>query len=197
MEPGTATCKVLTTYADSNGKVYVVPGEYSQWFATEGTVMINGTSTRLTDYSPSSFTAMGQVTDKNGNPVEGARVMLIDDNNKEAATARSEASGNFEFANLVPTTKNFTVQVLFINGSQSFKAASSHTYPQTGTIIIDRADTKLNDYSPSAVIPQTTAVTTPVITAVPEKPANSNALAIALLIGVLLLAGIYLLLRKE
>lgn len=197
LEPGTGTCKVLTTYTDSSGKTYMVPGEYSQWFATEGVVVINETSTQLTDYAPATFTAIGQVTDKNGNPVEGARVMLIDDNNKEAATVRSQENGNFEFASLAPTTKNFTVNVLFINGSHSFKTVSSRAYPQTGTIFIDRADTKLNDYSSSAVSQQATAIATPVSTAVPEKPVNSNALAIALLLGVLVLAGAYLILRKE
>ncbi|HEY3421763.1 MAG TPA: carboxypeptidase-like regulatory domain-containing protein [Methanocellaceae archaeon] len=196
VEPGTATCKVLTTYTDSNGKVYMVPGEYSQWFAVEGVVMINETSTQLTDYSPAPFTAIGQVTDKNGNPVEGARVMLIDDNKKETAAVRSDANGNFEFAGVVPTTKNFTVSVLYINGSQSYKAASSRAYPEWGTTFIDRAETMLNDYPSSAMSPQAIATTTPVDAVTAEKSVNVNALAIALLIGILLLAGVYLILRK-
>ena len=139
---------------------------------------------------------MGQVTDKNGNPVEGARVMLIDDNNKETAATRSDSNGNFEFVSLAPTTKNFTVSVLYINDSQSYKTAPSPAYPQSGHVYIDKAYTTLTNYPSSAVSQQTTVTTTPVSTAVAEKPVNVNALAIALLIGILVLAGVYLLLRK-
>ena len=197
VDPGTVTCKVLTTYTDSNGKTYSVPPEYSNWFAADGTVMINQTYTQITRLcTRPTFSAMGTVTDKNGNPVEGARVMLIDDNKKETAATRSDANGNFEFVSMVPTTKNFTVSVLFINDSQSYKTSSHRAYPQSGTLFIDNADTSLPDYSPSVVSQQTTVVTVPVSTAVAETPVNVTALAIALLIGILVLAGAYLLLRK-
>jgi hypothetical protein len=196
VDPGTATCKVLTSYTDSNGTTYSVPPEYSDWFVADGSVLINETYTQITDYAPAAFTAMGQVTDKNGNPVEGARVMLIDDNKKEMAATRSDATGNFEFVGVVPTTKNFTVNVLFINGDQSYKTTQSRAYPQSGSSYIDKSDTKLTGYLPSAASPQPTVITAPVSTAVSEKPVNANALAIALLIGILVLAGTYLLLRR-
>ena len=111
-----------------------VPPEYSNWFAADGTVMINQTYTQITDYAPTTFSAMGTVTDKNGNPVEGARVMLIDDNKKETAATRSDANGNFEFVSMVPTTKNFTVSVLFINDSQSYKTVTS-SVPAVGHVV--------------------------------------------------------------
>ena len=193
---GTLTFKVLTSYTDSSGKTYTVPPEYSNWLNAEGLVKINQTYTQITDFALPQFTTMGQVTDKNGNPVEGARVMMIDDNNKETAATRSDSNGNFEFVGMVPTTKNFTVSLLYINGSQSYKTARSRAYPQSGTIFIDRADTKLTDYAAPAPSQQTAVITTPVSTAVSEKPVNINALTIALLLGVLILAGAYLLLRK-
>ena len=196
VDPGTTLCKVLTTYMDSNGKTYTVPPEYSSWFACDGMVSINETYTRITDYAPPSFSAMGQVTDKNGNPVEGARVMLIDDNNKEAAVTRSDSNGNFEFARVAPTTKNFTISVLYINDSQSYKTAASSAYPQSGNVYVDKAYTTLTNYTASAVSQQMTVITAPASTAIAEKPVNANALAIALLISVLVLAGAYLLLRK-
>ena len=196
IDSGTALCKVLTTYTDSNGKTYTVPPEYSNWFSANGMVMINKTYTQITDYAPAAFSAMGQVTDKSGNPVEGARVMLIDDNNKEAAATRSDSNGNFEFANLAPTTKNFTISVLYINGTQSYKTAQSPACPQSGTVFVDKNYTTLTDYSPSAVSPQTTVMTAPASTAIAEKPVNVNALAVALLLSILILAGAYLLLKK-
>ena len=196
IDPGTASCKVLTTYTDSNGKTYSVPPEFSNWFTADGSVFINETYTQITDYAPAQFTTMGQVTDKNGNPVEGARVMIIDDNNKETAATRSDSNGNFEFVGMVPTTKNFTVSVLFINDTQSYKTAQSRPYPQSGSSSIDKADTMLTDYSPSVVSQQPTVTTVPVSSVVPEKPVNITALAIALLISILVLAGAYLLLRK-
>jgi hypothetical protein len=196
IDVGAATFKVLVNYVDISGKTYTVPHEYSLWHPAVGEVIINETETQLTDYAPATFAAIGQVTDKNGNPVEGARVMLIDDNKKETAAVRSDADGNFEFVSMAPTTKNFTISVLLINGSNSYKTTQSRSYPQSGTMSIDRADTKLSDYPSSLVSQPTATITTPVSTAVPEKPVNVNALAIALLIGILILVGIYILLRK-
>ena len=196
VDPGTVTCKVLTTYTDSNGKTYSLPPEFSNWFLANGTVMINQTYTQITDYATTTFSAIGTVTDKNGNPVEGARVMLIDDNKKETAATRSDSNGHFEFVSMVPTTRNFTVSVLFINDSHSYNVSSHRAYPQSGTLFIDTNETSLPDYSSSTLSQQTTVVTVPVSTAEAENPVNMTALAISLLIGILILAGAYLLLRK-
>ncbi len=50
---GTSVAKVLTTYTDKNGMTYNVPPEFSQWFSTEGNVLINTRNTMLTEYRPS------------------------------------------------------------------------------------------------------------------------------------------------
>ena len=51
----TSTVKVLTTYTDDSGKTYTVPPEWSNWFNAAGSIQVNSTYTKFSDYPPPSY----------------------------------------------------------------------------------------------------------------------------------------------
>jgi uncharacterized protein YfaS (alpha-2-macroglobulin family) len=195
---GTDTFKMLTSYTDGN-KTYTVPPEHAAWHSSDlSTAFINQTETQLSDYVLPPFSAMGTVTDANGAPLEGARVMLIDSNFKETQATRSDTNGNYEFVSVPKTAENFTISVLFIKNNQSYKASSTYQYPESGVQTIGTMS--VSGYTPFAVSQQATVQTTepsPTITAAAEAPLNGTAFALALLIGLLALTGVYLILKRE
>ena len=113
---------------------------------------------------------------------------------------KTDASGNFAFDNV--STDNRLVKVLV-----SYTDTNGNTYtvppefglwvPASGTIDINPSSTQLTDYPPSGKSPHaggqilTTGYLPPA-----QSPLNRNALAIALVLGVILLAGAYWLLRR-
>ncbi len=196
LELGTATFKALASYSDGN-KTYSTPAVYALWHASSGTQYINESETQLPDYAPPPFSVMGSVTDANGAPLEGARVMMIDGNNKETQATRSDKDGSYEFVNVPKTAENFTIRVLFIKNNQSYKASSPDHYPESGVQTIGTI--RLLDYVPSAVSQQVTVQTTePALAtaASAEPPLNETAFVVAGLIGLLALSAVYFILRR-
>ncbi|MCD1293690.1 hypothetical protein CUJ83_01605 [Methanocella sp. CWC-04] len=98
-----------------------------------------------------TVTVMGQVTDRHGNPVQGAVATLIDAIYLEVDQTITDQNGNFEFVNANLKTDTCKVKVSYKEGSTVYETKLSLTkwYMATSGIIqVDRADTKLELYPP-------------------------------------------------
>ena len=147
-----------------------------------------------------TFSALGQVVDANGNAVSGATVTIVNDAYKKVAATKTDASGNFAFDNV--STDGRLVKVLV-----SYTDTNGNTYtvppefslwvPASGTIDINRRSTQLTDYPPSVKSSRASGqILTTGYFPPAQSPLNRNALAVALVLGVILLVGVYWLLRR-
>jgi hypothetical protein len=68
-----------------------------------------------------TFMVMGKVSDRNGNPVVGAVVTLIDGIYIELGTTTTDQNGNFEFPNIVSKSDTCKVYVKYFDGATEYK----------------------------------------------------------------------------
>lgn len=98
--------------------------------------------------SSNTFSAMGKVTDRHGNPVEGATVTLIDGNWKELDTATTDANGNFDFQNEVTNSDTCRVTVRFVDENNIEYTAKSSWVEATSIQTFSEKELRLVDYPP-------------------------------------------------
>lgn len=141
-----------------------------------------------------TFSARGQVTDANGNPVPGADVTMVNMAHKAVASTKTDLNGNFAFDNVYKGGNVVKVVVSYTdkNGTMySIPPEFGMWFPANGTVDINKNSTQILDYPPTvqpANLPSTKPST--------QIPLNVSALAIALMLGIVMLAGAYWLLRK-
>lgn len=148
-----------------------------------------------------TFSAHGQVTDSNGNHVSGATVTMVNYAYKAVASTKTDANGNFAFDNV--STDNRMVKVLV---SYTDKDGTTYVIPPefsmwfyaTGRVNINKNSTQMTDYPPSDTGAQPTLKPINFQSTKPSTqiPLNEDALAIALALGIVVLAGAYVLLRR-
>lgn len=134
-----------TTYATSLADTL-------RYDVSSGLVEINMNDTRL-NYSPdNNFTASGKVTDLQGNPVQGANVMLIDNSFRTLGTTTTDANGNFRFAVENPGNSDVVkAQVSYVHAGQTYNTSFGNVRwydTSTNIVNIDPTDTRLYNYPP-------------------------------------------------
>lgn len=66
------------------------------------------------------FTALGQVLDRHGRPVEGATVTLYDGLYTVIGTTTSDETGNFAFTNIIANSPGIRIKVSYYDGSKTY-----------------------------------------------------------------------------
>ncbi|CAJ37368.1 carboxypeptidase regulatory-like domain-containing protein [Methanocella arvoryzae] len=97
------------------------------------------------------FTALGQVVDRHGKPVQGATVILYDGIYQEIGRTVSDESGAFGFSNVVANSPGCKVKVEFKDSGTTYETSVVNTlwYPtDTGIVKFDIRDTTLEKYPP-------------------------------------------------
>jgi hypothetical protein len=147
----------------------------------------------VTAEADDTFSARGQVTDANGNPVPGADVTMVNMAYKAVASTKTDVNGNFTFndvnkgGNVVKVVASYTDT----NGrTYSMPPEFGMWFPANGTVNINKNATQILDYPPT-VQPIDLSSMKPSA----QIPLNVSALAIALVLGIVILAGAYWLLR--
>ena len=95
------------------------------------------------------FTALGQVTDANGQPVAGAEVIIYDGIYQVIGVTTTDREGNFNFTNVVANSPGCKVTVSYKTGDKTYQKKLSETlwYPtDEGIIKFNQMDTQLTDY---------------------------------------------------
>ena len=97
------------------------------------------------------FMVMGKVTDRNGNPIEGAEVILYSGISVELDRKQTDYNGNFDFPNAI--CKESTLKVIVIYNSDDGKEYKTpwnqvRWYPKQPIVSIMEEDTRLYDYPP-------------------------------------------------
>jgi hypothetical protein len=148
----------------------------------------------VTAEADDTFSARGQVTDANGNPVPGADVTMVNMAYTTVASTKTDTNGNFAFDNVVKQGNVVKVLVSYTddNGmTYSMPPEFGLWFSANGTVDIKKVATQILDYPPTeqpANIPSTKPSA--------QIPVNVNTLAIALLLGIVMLAGTYWLLKR-
>jgi hypothetical protein len=148
----------------------------------------------VTAEADDTFSARGQVTDANGNPVPGADVTMVNMAYTTVASTKTDENGNFAFDNVYKEGNVVKVLVSYTddNGvTYSMPPEFGLWFSANGTVDIKKVATQILDYPPTeqpANIPSTKPSA--------QIPINVNALAIALLLGIVMLAGTYWLLKR-
>jgi hypothetical protein len=151
-----------------------------------------------------TFNTYGQVTDANGNQLPGATATMVNFAYKTVASTTTDANGNFAFKNV--STDNRLVKVII---SYTDKNGNTYRIPPefsmwfmaNGNVYLNKDSTQLTDYPPADISTHASRLAiNPVIFPMTKPPAqmplNVNAFALALALGVILLAGIFLILRR-
>ena len=145
-----------------------------------------------------TFNVSGRVLDGDGAPVQGANVAIENMGYKTVASTQTDANGDFTFTNVYAGTSVAKVLTTYTdkNGTTyNVPPEFSQWFSTVGNVNINTRNTMLTEYRPSVSEAQAVG---PAIAPVGSFafPANVSALAVALLLGILLLAGTYLLLRN-
>lgn len=151
-----------------------------------------------------TFTAYGQVTDANGNYVSGANVTMENFAFKTVASTTTDKNGSFAFINI--PTENRMVKVII---SYTDEKGNTYAIPPEfglwynafGKIFINTGSTQLTNYPPPVASSHVSGLTThpvnlPSTKPPSQMPLNEHAFIIAIVLGIILLAGTYWLLRK-
>ena len=151
-----------------------------------------------------TFTAYGQVTDANGDYVSGANVTMENFAFKTVTSTTTDKNGSFAFINI--PTENRMVKVYV---SYTDENGNTYTIPPEfglwynayGKIFINTISTQLTNYPPSVASSHASGLTThpvnfPSTKTPAQMPLNESAFVIAIVLGIILLAGAYWLLRK-
>ncbi|HTY90016.1 MAG TPA: carboxypeptidase-like regulatory domain-containing protein [Methanocella sp.] len=96
----------------------------------------------------STCTVHGSVTDAAGNPVQGADVTLFNGDRTEITSVKTDASGNFVFANVDVGTNLCTVRVFYNDLRQTYTNAAYFDvwYQASGDVSVPIKDARLNMY---------------------------------------------------
>lgn len=145
-----------------------------------------------------TFNASGRVIDGDGTPVQGANVAIENMGFKTVASTQTDANGDFTFTNVYAGTNLAKVLTTYTdkNGTTyNVPPEFSQWFTTVGNVNINTRNTMLTEYRPSV---SEVPVIRPTIAPVGSFtfPANGSALAVALLVGILILAGMYWLLRS-
>lgn len=151
-----------------------------------------------------TFNTFGQVTDANGNQLPGATVTMENFAYKTVASTTTDANGNFAFDNV--STDNRLVKVLV---SYTDKNGNTYRIPPefsmwfmaNGNVYLNKDSTRLTDYPPSGISTHVNRLTInpvnlPMTKPPAQMPLNVNAFTLALALGIILLAGIFWVLRR-
>lgn len=149
----------------------------------------------------STFSISGQVTDADGHLLPGANVTLMDLNYNNISIRTTGDNGNFDFVNVNATTSVVTVRVSYFDGTSTYTNPSYYYrwYPAQGIQLINTSETRLDSYRLPALA--VTLMPTPHAPR-PQEPGevqqyNVPALSLAVILGLALLGGLYLLLKNE
>ncbi len=97
-------------------------------------------------------TALGKVTDWNGNPVQGADVTLIDDSFRTLGTTTTDAKGDFRFIEVNLSDSSFVkARVSYVHAGQTYTTSLENVRwndASGGVLNIDPMDTRLYNYPP-------------------------------------------------
>jgi Carboxypeptidase regulatory-like domain len=144
------------------------------------------------------------VTDADGRPLPGANVTLIDMNFKSMGIKVTDENGNFDFVNMNSTTNTVSVRVSYFDGTKVYENPSYFYlwYPAKGMQYVNHNETRLESYR----LPSTAVTLAPTIhpppplniqpTSQPAVEYNVPALALACILGIVSIFGIYFLFKK-
>jgi hypothetical protein len=97
-----------------------------------------------------TFTALGTVTDVDGNPVRGANVTLFDDSYRELATTTSDLNGNFVFTGVPYDKANLVkVKISLLENGRLYQTELQNVLwydVSTGVVKFNVNDTRLYSY---------------------------------------------------
>jgi len=145
-----------------------------------------------------TFSASGKVIDMNGAPVQGAQVAIENMGFKTFTSTQTDANGDFSFTNVYAGTNVAKVLTTYTDKTGTTYRVPpefSQWFAAEGNVIINTSNTMLTDYPPSTPIVRAVGPTImPSLSF--NTPINRSALTVALLLGIVLLAGTYLFLRK-
>jgi hypothetical protein len=98
------------------------------------------------------LTALGKVTDWNGNPVQGADVTLIDDSFRTLGATTTDALGDFRFIDVNLSDSSYVkARVSYVHTGQTYTVSLENVRwndASGGLINIDLKDTRLYNYPP-------------------------------------------------
>lgn len=150
---GIPSFKPYASYS-SEGNIYrSEPAE--TWYTTsEALIAIGRNDTQIRGYpqvpgvvSKGPFLMVtGTVTDRNGEPVSGASVRLLDDIYRELSTISTAKDGKFFFNVSAPLATCVKVQVSYYNGEKIYRSELQNTrwYTTNGLLVeIEPADSRL------------------------------------------------------
>jgi hypothetical protein len=165
--------------------------------------------------SGSPFSLSGQVIDRHGNPVQGANVTLIDFNYKIIGIRQTAENGIYVFPGVSPTTddgkpiqakKDVKAMVEYASADGVKRAAWSEPGPlyYPDVLMGNGMESRARDVtlpillsSGDGIPPQPTVSVSEVPPAVPASNVVTVPLLAALAIGLLCLAGMYLVLNRK
>lgn len=142
-----------------------------------------------------TFSARGQVTDANGNPVPGADVTMVNMAYNAIASTKTDVNGNFAFDNVYKGGNVVKVVVSYTdkNGTMySVPPEFGMWFSANGTVNVNKNSTQILDYPPTVQ-----PISLPSAKPLTQIPINVSALAIAMVLGIVMLAGAYWLLRMK
>lgn len=97
------------------------------------------------------FTATGQVIDRDGNPIAGADVTLVDYDYNTISVKKTNENGDFTFANIAINTNSFKVLVQYTAGNGVvYKMPPTYANWHNGVSIVDipTSETQISTYPP-------------------------------------------------
>ena len=157
---GTGYVKAIVSYSQG-GKAYNLTKTPATWYSVNSSLInISSEETCLVSYPPlpastlpqQVFTVVGQVTDANGKPLQGAEVQLYDGIYNKIATTTSDQNGNFNFSRVATAAPGCKVQVFYRADGRVYQTLLQNTIWYTtdsGTVKINEMDARLYDYPES------------------------------------------------
>jgi hypothetical protein len=138
-------------FVSNRTKITIAPSyavEDSAPLALVADVVILASSTQIPPVD--KFTALGTVTDQQGNPVEGASVTLIDDSFRTLGTTTTDANGNFRFIDTNTMGSEIVkVKVSYVHEGQTYNTSLENLRwndVSSGLINFNLMETRLYNY---------------------------------------------------